>query len=69
MTFPVGKVNENDVSFHRDDDEFINEMDENNWKYFNLAKQLGKPVTLQLICKRYKEEECCRIVKKIIELL
>ncbi|KAG0690498.1 hypothetical protein C6P40_002590 [Pichia californica] len=67
MTFPVGKVTSNDTGFERK--EFINKMDENNWKYFNLNDQLGKTVSLQLVCKRYHEEQCCAIVKKIREIL
>lgn len=66
MTFPVGRVTENDVSYDR---EFFNESDKKNWNYYNLDDCLGKPVNVQLVCKRYKEEECCKIVKKITELL
>lgn len=67
MTFPVGKVTKEDVGYERSN--FVNKMDENNWKYFNLEDQLGKTVSLQLVCKRYHEEECCAIVKNIREIL
>lgn len=67
MSFPVGKVTANDTTYTRDN--FINEMDENNWKYYNLEDQIGKTVSLQLVCKRYHEEECCAIVKRITDIL
>ena len=67
MTFPVGKVDQNDTGYTRDN--FTNSMDEKNWKYFNLDDQLGKPVSLQLVCKRYHEEQCCALVKKIRDII
>lgn len=67
MTFPVGKVTKEDTGFARS--EFRNPMDEKNWKYFNLDDQLGKTVSLQLVCRRYHEEQCCAVVKKIRDSL
>lgn len=67
MSFPVGIVDKDDVGYERTS--FNSKMDESNWKYFNLENQIGKPVSLQLVCKRYHEEQCCALVKKITELL
>lgn len=67
MAFPVGVVTAEDTGYERTS--FVNSMDEKNWKYFDLEKQIGKPVSLQLVCKRYHEEQCCAIVKKIQEIL
>lgn len=67
MTFPVGVVDENDVAYERTD--FTNKLDESNWKYYQLEQNIGKVVSVQIICKRYKEEQCIAIVKKITELL
>jgi amidase len=67
ITFPVGIVTKDDAGYERGS--FMNSMDERNWKYYNINDQLGKPVSLQLVCKRYHEEQCCKIVKKIIEVI
>lgn len=67
MTFPAGKVSARDVEHERTS--FNNAMDESNWKYYKQKDQLGKTVSVQLLCKRYQEEKCCNTVKRITDLL
>jgi amidase len=67
MTFPIGRVTKEDVPFERTN--FATEGDKSNWEYYDHESQIGKPVSLQLVCKRYHEEECCAIVKEITEIM
>lgn len=67
ITLPVGKVTEDDKTWPRDD--FATEQDKSVWNYYDQSKMLGKPVCLQVICKRYQEEKIIAICERLSKLI
>ncbi|GMM29693.1 putative amidase [Martiniozyma asiatica (nom. inval.)] len=67
VTLPVGFVDENDDTWVREN--FQTEQDQRVWNYYNKEKLLGKPVVLQLVCKRYQEEKAIALVQRLSALI
>lgn len=66
ITIPVGFVNENDETWERDD--FQSDHDREVWEYYDKSLMLGKPISLQIICKRYEEEKVIGLVERLSKL-
>lgn len=63
ITVPVGTVEDSDDTWERED--FTSAHDKEVWEYYDKAKMLGKPIALQIVCKRYEEEKAIALAERV----
>jgi amidase len=47
----------------------MNELDEQNWKWYDPDAYDGAPVGIQIVCKRYEEEKVWAIAQIVDKVL
>ncbi|KAG7755505.1 hypothetical protein KL911_001562 [Ogataea haglerorum] len=67
ITLPVSHVTDSDEPFERTD--FAGEMDKLCWEYYDKEFYRGMPIVLQLVCRRYEEEKCIALAKKLLPII
>lgn len=67
ITLPVGFVDDTDDTWERND--FTCDQDKSIWEYYDKAKMLGKPVSVQVVCRRYEEEKTIGLIERLSKIL